>query len=130
LWEVFPGKDYILIGSLEPLRVPYADLEARMATSSMKEHFDGLTVPGAAGLLGHFITTAEAVKRNVASAAILTDDLSSIEYSTSRAMLSYHQPRTIAWVDDLWKIGLDPEAYPGLDSGPVEKSRASRRKIS
>jgi spermidine synthase len=130
LWEVFPGKDYIMIGSLDPVRVAYADLESRMASPSMQHHFDGLTVPGAAGLLGHLITTAEAVRRNVTSAALLTDDLSHIEYSTSRAMLSYYQPRTIAWVDELWKIGLDPDVYPGLRAGPVEKSRESRRRIA
>lgn len=130
LWEVFPGQDYILLGSRTPVRMPYADLEARMSAPAVRDHFDGLSVPGAAGLLGHFIAPAAVVRRNVAGAVVLTDDLSAIEYTTSRAMLSYHQPRTIAWIEELRRDPLDPGLYPGLRTGPVEKSRESRRHIA
>jgi len=130
LWEVFPGQDYVLLGSKEPIRVPYADLEARMSVPSIKVHFDGLTVPGAAGLLGHYIASADQVRAAVATAALLTDDLSSIEYSTSRAMFTVLQPRTIAWVEELRRAPLSAALYPGIDSGAVERSRASRRTIA
>jgi spermidine synthase len=130
LWEVFPGQDYVLLGSKEPMRMPYSDLEARMASPSIRGHFDGLTVPGAAGLLGHYIASADQVRRAVAAATVLTDDLSSIEYSTSRAMFTVLQPRTIAWVETLRRPAMDPALYPGVDAGAVEKSRASRRTIA
>lgn len=129
-WEVFPGQDYVLLGSLEPPRIPYADLESRMAAASMRHHFDGLSVPGAAGLLGHYVASAEEVRAAVVPATVLTDDLSSIEYSTSRAMFKVLQPRTIAWVEGLRKGSLDPERYPGMGAAAVEKSRESRRRIA
>jgi spermidine synthase len=130
LWEVFPGQDYVLLGSRDPMRRPYADLESRMASPSIRGHFDGLTVPGAAGLLGHYIASADQVRAAVAPAAVLTDDLSAIEYSTSRAMFTVLQPRTIAWVETLRRPSLNPALYPGLEEGAVERSRASRKTIA
>jgi spermidine synthase len=130
LWEIFPGQDYILLGSMSPIRVPCADLESRLAAPGVREHFEGLQVPGAAGLLGHFIAGAGAVRPAVATADLLTDDQSTIEYSTSRAMFTYLQPRTIAWVEDLRRSPLDGASYPGLDAAAVERSRESRRRIA
>jgi tetratricopeptide (TPR) repeat protein len=112
------------------MRTPYSDLETRMASPAIKGHFDGLTVPGAAGLLGHYIASADQVRAAVAGATVLTDDLSAIEYSTSRAMFTVLQPRTIAWVETLRKPALNPALYPGVDAGAVEKSRASRKTIA
>ena len=129
-WEVFPGQDYVLLGSLESPRVSYADLETRMGASGIRSHFEGLSVPGAAGLLGHYIAPAEEVRRAVAPATLLTDDLSSVEYSASRAMFTVLQPRTIAWVDTLRRLPLDPASYPGLDEAAVQKSREARRRIA
>ena len=124
LWEVFPGQDYILLGSAAPIRVPFEDLRGRMATPVLREQFD------VAGLLGHCVAPAAIVRAAVGSAALLSDDLSSIEYSTSRAMFTYLQPRTIAWVEELRRAPLPPEAYPGMDAATVEKSRESRRRIA
>jgi spermidine synthase len=129
-WEVFPGQDYVLLGSMESPRVSYTDLETRMGAPSIRSHFDGLSVPGAAGLLGHYIASADEVRTAVRSAPLLTDDLSSVEYSASRAMFTVLQPRTIAWVDALRRTELDPARYPGLDSAAVQKSRDSRRRIA
>jgi tetratricopeptide (TPR) repeat protein len=110
--------------------VALAELEARMAAPGIREQFEGLQVPGAAGLLGRFIAPAALVRRAVDGAALLTDDQSSIEYSTSRAMFTYLQPRTIAWVEELRRAPLPPEAYPGMDARAVERARESRRRIA
>ncbi|HLH27687.1 MAG TPA: hypothetical protein VKW77_02150, partial [Acidimicrobiales bacterium] len=130
LWEVFPGQDYVLLGSSGSPRFSYAELEARMGAPAIRGHFEGLSVPGAAGLLGHYIAPADRVRGAVAGAAVLTDDLSSIEYSASRAMFTVLQPRTIAWVDGLRRPALDPELYPGLDAPAVARSREARRKVA
>jgi len=130
LWEVFPGQDYILLGSTSPIRMPFSELQVRMAAPALREQFDDLHVPGVAGLLGHFIAPAAEVRAAVGSAALLTDDQSTIEYSTSRAMFTYMQPRTIAWVEELRRVPLPSAAYPGLDAAMVEKSRESRRRIA
>jgi hypothetical protein len=130
LWEVFPGQDYVLLGSTDAPPVSYAELETRMGAPAIRRDFDGLSVPGAAGLLGHYIASADEVRAAVAGASVLTDDRSSIEYSASRAMFTVLQPRTIAWVDGLRRAVLDPERYPGLDEGAVQKSRDSRRRIA
>ncbi|HLY75695.1 MAG TPA: hypothetical protein VKU80_16365, partial [Planctomycetota bacterium] len=130
LWEVFPGQDYVLLGSREDPRIPYAELDARMGTPRLRAHFEGLSVPGATGLLGHYIAGAGEVRAAVAASAVLTDDLSSIEYSTSRAIFTVLQPRTIAWVEGLRRPPLDPGRYPGLDTTAVERSRETRRRIA
>jgi len=130
LWEVFPGQDYVLLGSSGSPRFSYAELEARMGAPAIRGHFEGLSVPGAAGLLGHYIAPADRVRAAVAGAAVLTDDLSSIEYSASRAMFTVLQPRTIAWLDGLRRPALDPELYPGLDAPAVARSREARRKVA
>ncbi|HZE95464.1 MAG TPA: fused MFS/spermidine synthase [Planctomycetota bacterium] len=129
-WEVFPGQDYVLLGSVESPRIAFADLETRMGARSMRTHFDGLSTPGAVGLLGHYIAPAEEVRAAVADAAVLTDDLSAIEYSASRAMFMVLQPRTIAWVEQLRKTPMDPARYPGVDAAAVERSRDARRRIA
>ncbi|HLY10839.1 MAG TPA: hypothetical protein VKW04_16170, partial [Planctomycetota bacterium] len=129
-WEVFPGQDYVLLGSLDLPRISYAELETRMSAPSLRSHFEGLSVPGAAGLLGHYITAAEPVRAAVAASTVLTDDRSSIEYSTSRAMFTVLQPRTIAWVEGLRRSPVDPARYPGLDVAAVEKSREARRRVA
>lgn len=130
LWEIFPGQDYILLGSMTPIVIPFADLEARLSTPALRDHFDGLHVPGAGGLLGHFIATAAGVRPAVAASALITDDLSSIEYSTSRAMFTYLQPRTIAWVDELRRTPVPSSLYPGMDPATVERSREFRRRLA
>jgi len=124
LWEIFPGQDYLLLGSMSPLRVPYDQLEARMPPS-LKSHFDD-----AADLLGHFIATAADVRRASASASLLTDDLSTIEYTTSRAMFTFFQTPTIAWIAELRRTPFDPTAWPGTDVAAVERVRDYRRRIS
>ncbi|HEV3028216.1 MAG TPA: fused MFS/spermidine synthase, partial [Planctomycetota bacterium] len=129
-WEVFPGQDYVILGSLELPRIPSSELEARMGARLVRAHFEGLSVPGAAGLLGHYIAAADEVRAAVAHSSVLTDDLSSIEYSTSRAIFTVLQPRTIAWVEGLRRGPLDSGRYPGLDAVAVEKCREARRRIA
>jgi spermidine synthase len=129
-WEIFPGQDYILLGSPTSIRIPWAELEARLAAPGLKEHFDGLHVPGAAGLLGHYVAGAKDVRIAVATAPLLTDDQSTIEYSTSRAMFTFLQPRTISWVQELRRMKFDAADYPGAEVAAVEKSRDSRRRIA
>src|SRR6185436_3850424 len=129
-WEIFPGQDYILLGSTTPIRIPWVELEARLSAPGLKEHFDGLHVPGAAGLLGHFVAGAPEVRTAVATAPLLTDDQSTIEYTTSRAMFTFLQPRTIAWVQELRRSKLDAECYPGAQLGAVQRSRESQGRIA
>src|SRR6185503_13087012 len=129
-WEIFPGQDYILLGSTTPIRIPYGELEARLSAPGLKEHFDGLHVPGAAGLLGHFVAGAPDVRTAVATAPLLTDDQSTIEYTTSKAMFTFMQPRTIAWVQELRRSKLDAECYPGAEVGAVQRSRESQGRIA
>jgi spermidine synthase len=124
LWEIFPGQDYLLLGSAAPIRIPYAELDARMPPS-LRSHVDG-----PAGLLGHFVAPAADVRKAAASAALLTDDLSTIEYTSSRAMFSFLQSGTLAWVAELRRAPMDPAAWPGMDVAAVERVRAYRRRIS
>lgn len=130
LWEASPGQDYVLLGSREELRVPYSELEKKMSLPSVARLFEGLTISGVDGLLGHFIAPAAAVRAASGRAEVLTDDLSSIEYTTSRAMFNRIQPRTLAWMDALRSVPIDPALYPGMNERRVEKSRDLRRRIA
>jgi spermidine synthase len=124
LWEIFPGQDYLLLGSTSPIRIPYAQLDARMPPS-LRNHVDG-----AAGLLGHVVAPAADVRRAAASAPLLTDDLSAIEYTSSRAMFRFLQSGTLAWVADLRRAPVDAAMWPGMDAVAVERVRDYRRRIA
>src|SRR5204862_125367 len=62
-------------------------------------------------------------------APVMTDDLCSIEYSTSRAMFERLQPRTLQWLDDLRIRPLPADLYPGVDAVRIAESREARRRI-
>jgi tetratricopeptide (TPR) repeat protein len=60
----------------------------------------------------------------------MTDDLCSIEYTTSRAMFDRIQPRTLVWLDELRKRPFPAELYPGADLARVAEARERRRRIA
>ncbi len=130
LWEVFPGQDYILLGSPHPIRVTSTELERRLAPPSIARDFrssDSTPVPL---LLGRWIADAPAVRSSAGPAPIMTDDLCSIEYSTSRAMFDRLQPRTLAWLDGLRLRPLPDGLYAGADAARISEARELRRHIA
>lgn len=108
LWEIFPGQDYLLLGSPAPIRAAGLD----------------------EGLLGRYIASAGDVRRATAAAPMVTDDRTSIEHTAALAMHKFHQPGTIEWIDELRRAPVDPAAYPGMDGAAVERSRDLRRRIA
>ncbi len=125
LWEVFPGQDYILLGSAAPLRVPWPDLERRLGAPFHFEEFRGADL-----LLGRWIADAATVRSSTGPSPLITDDLSTIEYSTSRAMFTRLQPRILSWLDEIRKRPLPLDAYPGSDAARVSEARERRRSLA
>jgi spermidine synthase len=130
LWEVFPGQDYILLGSLEPIQRTAGDLERDLRAPDLAGDYRSSDSPPVPLLLGHFIAQAAAVRSAAGPSPVLTDDLCSIEYSVSRAMFDRLQPRTLLWLDPLRRNPLPGELYPGADLARVSESREWRRQIA
>ena len=125
MWEVFPGQDYILLGSSTPPRVPWPDLERRLSAPFLAEDFKSADL-----LLGRWIADAATVRSSAGPSPLITDDLSTIEYSTSRAMFTRLQPRTLSWLDEVRRRPLPPDAYPGADGARVSEARERRRRLA
>jgi spermidine synthase len=130
LWEVIPGQDYLMLGSLSSTPVPFGELTRRLSDPGLKSLFENDTFPPAVSLLGHFVATASAVREALGPSPLLTDDLPSVEYSTSRVMFRHLEPRTLRWLEDLRKPPLPEELYPGLDREAVARSRDFRRRVA
>jgi spermidine synthase len=130
LWEVFPGQDYILLGSLRPLAVSAGDLERRMAVPAVAADFRSPRIPPQALLLGRFIAEASSVRAAAGPEPVITDDRCSIEYSTSRAMFTRLQPETLLWLEDLRRHPLPEDRYPGCDAARVAEARERQRAIA
>src|SRR5258706_7027436 len=53
VWEVFPGHDYLMLGSREALPVDFSGLEARLAGTGALEDYVGKEPPRAPALAGY-----------------------------------------------------------------------------
>jgi len=78
VWEVFPGSDYILVGSRSPVAARACDF---------------FQAPG------HRVTDADGARRLAGPGDILTDDRCTIEYTAPRALYRDLRPELIDLID-------------------------------
>jgi spermidine synthase len=97
LWEIFPGSDYVLIGTREPARLSLAALEERLASTRALEEY--LEPPRAASLLGHLVTDADGARAAAGPGRRITDDRCAIEYRAPRSLGRDSRPATLRWLD-------------------------------
>jgi spermidine synthase len=133
VWEVFPGHDYLLLGSRDPLRTDLAGLEARLASTRALEEYVGSEGPRAPALLGHLVADAARVRDAVGPGPLLSDDRCFIEYSAPRSMGHDTRPQVLDWMDALRRPSPLQALYAGVSneiSDQVARRRESRRLLA
>ncbi len=102
LWEIFPGHDYLLVGSLDPL-APVEDLAGRLRSTRALEEYLG--PDPAPVLLGYHLGSALLLKEILPRGKPLTDDHCPIEFTAPRALLSDHRAETLKSLQKLHLAG-------------------------
>jgi spermidine synthase len=127
LWEVFPGSDYVLLGSRDPIRRTVAELGERIARLHALEEYVG--PDRGAGLVGHLVADAEIARRACRDAPLITDDRCTIEYTAPRWLGHETRPEFLDWLDPLRDGAVERELYPDAD-GLVARKRQARRYLA
>jgi tetratricopeptide (TPR) repeat protein len=133
LWEVFPGHDYLLIGSRDLLQTDLAGLEARLASTKALEEYVGSEDPRAPALLGHLVADAGRVRESVGPGPLLSDDRCFIEYSAPRSMGHDTRPQVLEWMDALRRSSPQKALYRGASDALgdlVSRRRETRRLLA
>lgn len=88
IWTGVPG-DIVLVGSRQPLILPWDRLQQRLAEPTVAEDLRSIGVSGAAGLLSGFIGAGESLKQLAAvGGPEVTDDNLQLEFSMPRNLYS------------------------------------------
>ncbi len=132
VWEIFPGTDYVLLGSQEGSPRPWAALDAAVAAARCPELLDPAH-PGALALAGHLLGTAESARTAAGAGTLLTDDHNAIEYSAPWSLYQDDRPAILDWLDRVREAAAERVVY-GIEAGPaaaaVAARRASRREVA
>lgn len=126
LWEVFPGHDYLLLGSRDPLATDWAGLESRLRATRALEDYLGTDAPRASGLVSYLVADAEGARRGAGPGPLVTDDRCFLEYTAPRSMGHDTRPLVIEWLDGVRKESPIRKLYRGL-SDFVADDAARRR---
>jgi spermidine synthase len=121
VWEIFPGSDYILLGTNGPARLPLAGLEARLAkTGALAEYLDA---PLAPSLLGHLIADNASIRALVGEGPVTTDDLCAIEYRAPRSLHRDSRPETLRWFEAARNNRAETLLYDGAEGVSARRDR-------
>jgi spermidine synthase len=126
VWEVFPGHDYLLLGSMQPMTTDLAGLEERVASTGALEDYVGRRPPRAPVLLGHLIADAEETRRAAGAGPLVTDDRCFLEYSAPKSMGHDTRPEVLEWLDNLRRSWPVPGLYTNLTDDLREQIRLRR----
>jgi spermidine synthase len=132
-WEVFPGHDYLLLGTRGPLQTDLAGLEARLVATRALEEYVGTESPRAPKLIGHLIAAAAKVREAVGRGPLITDDRCFIEYSAPRSMGHDTRPQVLEWLDGVRRSSPVRSLYSGLSdmvSDEVSRRRETQRLLA
>lgn len=97
LW--FLGSEGILIGAMDPLTIDLWELKRKMSSDAVLEDLKKISLADPLRLLSCFLMDEAAVKRYVAGAPPITDDLPRIEFSAPHNLV---RP-----VNQLWRENMD-----------------------
>jgi spermidine synthase len=132
-WEVFPGHDYLLLGSRDPMRTDLAGLEARLASTKALEDYVGTEAPRAPALIGYLLADAEHARTAAGAGPIISDDRCFIEYTAPRSMGHDTRPQVLEWLDGLRRGSPIAALYAGVSedvAGDLNRRRESRRLLA
>jgi spermidine synthase len=126
VWEVFPGHDYLLLGSMTPMKTDFPGLEERLASTRALEDYVGAKPPRGPILLGHLIADAANARRAAGPGPVVTDDRCFLEYTAAKSMGQDSRPAVLEWLEPLRRTWPVPELYTGLTDDAREQIRLRR----
>src|SRR5579859_4316563 len=133
VWEVFPGHDYLLLGSRDPLRTDLAALEDRLTSTKALEDYVGTRAPRAPVLLGHLIAAAGQARRSIPPGPLVSDDRCFLEYSAPSSMGHDTRPQVLEWLEGLRRASPVPALYRSVSDEAreaIQRHRESRRLLA
>ncbi len=107
VWELIPGADYFMIGSVSPLRVDLAAMEKRAAEPAVAEDLARVGVARGRDLFTRFLMGPDRTAATAGAGPVHTDDRLQLEFALPRlmtlageerargvyrAVLSHHEP--------------------------------------
>jgi spermidine synthase len=147
VWQQLETTQLLLVGTLQPLEVDFADVDRRLRSDALKHDAEIMETPGAAEFLSYFKLGDESARALVKGVVPVTDDHSIVDYSiplgiNSAFGLSYRHPlgeegyshslvneellsEYDEWHDPVSLIVLDPDA-----AVMVENEISRRKKLS
>ena len=102
-WCVYPGSDYLLIGSRQPLRIAPAALAARMAPAPVQALLQKVNFHLPEEFLANCMCDTEGMRQFGAGAVIHTDDNMLLEFAAPRTQ---HQHKSLFPVTP-WRVATE-----------------------
>ena len=107
LWEAELGNDYLLLGSVGPLKVDPAALRAALGRPELKSDLARIDASNLASFLGKLLLDGQALRDFARGAPLHTDDNARLEYSAPRALLG---SRSSALIEEIYAGRVRPAA--------------------
>jgi spermidine synthase len=85
VFETVPWADYLLVGSVEPIRVPYDVLVGRLRSPKIAADLNRIGISGPVDFL-RTIIVSQGVREYAAGATLHTDDNALLEFASPRAL--------------------------------------------
>lgn len=133
VWEVFPGHDYLMLGTREPFRTDIAGLEARLTTTKALEEYVGTEPTRAPSLIGYLVADAARIREASGPGPRITDDRCFIEYTAPRSMGRDTRPQVLEWMDSVRRSDPVRTLYTGIGDAQADdlrRRRESRRLLA
>jgi spermidine synthase len=105
VWEASFGGDYLLIGSLQELKVDYPMLLDRLGDKRIRADLSKMRIQNPATFLDKLVLTDKAVVEYTRQAPLHTDDNARLEYSAPKALL---QARSTLLLEELYRFRPRP----------------------
>jgi spermidine synthase len=114
LWEAALGNDYLLIGSVEPLKVDPVALREALGSAELKSDLAKIDATDLPSFLEKLVLDRDALRAFALGARLHTDDNARLEYSAPRALLGSRSP---VLIEDIYQNGARPPAEREIVAG-------------
>jgi spermidine synthase len=124
LWERGLAGDYILIGSLDEIDIPYETVRARLNDETKADHFKTMNLSDIPSLLGKVLMEEKGAADYARGAILHTDDNARLEYSAPKGLFKNEKETLLR---DIYEHRSSPEevfgafGWQGAPSGDRDK---------
>ncbi|MFQ5671960.1 MAG: fused MFS/spermidine synthase [Nitrospinales bacterium] len=122
MWESIVGDDYLLIGSEEPYRLPYAKVQALLHDNPViRKDLGGIGVGDVRDLMSLMAVSTEGLKKFSRGAPIHTDDNLLLEFQAPRYIYKDERAVLVRQMTPFFKVDPDLLDFSGADAATRER---------